>query len=204
MNPRSRRTLRDFDEEAIAQPEDAVVDDAAADDEPAAPPPAASTSRATRAKRAPVTTARAKPEIRKTSETTRTGLYFHPATFEAAKSAYLVDFDALPDSADSFARWISAALAAHAAMTPADRATAADELPGEPRSGSGFTRSFELDDNTIQAMESAITEDRRSHRFVTRSQFGNEAVRVAIEAAKTRTGGVLPPAPARLPNRPVR
>ncbi len=115
-----------------------------------------------------------------------------------------MDFDALPDSADSFARWISATLAAHAALTPKRRATAADRLPEEPRTGSGFTRSFELDDSTVQAMEGAITEDRRAHRFVTRSQFGNEAVRVAIEAAKARAGGVLPPAPARLPNRPVR
>lgn len=202
MSPRPRRTLRDFDEEAIAQPED--------DDQPAPEPAAASSPPTTRAKRAPapsIRTApatRTKPAVREASATTRTGLYFHPATFEAAKSAYLVDFDALPDSPDSFARWISAALAVHAGLTPARRAAAAGQLPEEPRTGSGFTRSFELDDSTVQAMEAAITEDRRAHRFVTRSQFGNEAVRVAIEAAKVRAGGVLPPAPARLPNRPVR
>lgn len=117
---------------------------------------------------------------------------------EAESVAYvmpgLLGLDTSAYSVDSFARWISAALAAHAALTPAQRATAAAELPEEPRSGSGFTRSFELDDTTVQAMEDAITADRRAHRFVTRSQFGNEAVRAAIEAAKTRAGGVLPPA----------
>lgn len=184
MSPRQRRTLRDFDEEAIIQPEDAINPS----EQPAATSPAT----------------RSKPAVRAVSATTRTGLYFHPATFEAAKSAYLVDFDALPAPADSFARWISAALAAHAALTPAQRATATATLPEEPRSGSGFTRSFELDDTTVHAMETAITEERRVHRFLTRSQFGNEAVRVAIESARARAGGVLPPAPARLPNKPVR
>lgn len=191
MTPRARRTLRDFDQEAIAQP-----DDTAAEQAPEAGTTAPTAAQATRAQ--------ATKPARSTAATTRTGLYFHPATFESAKSAYLVDFDALPDSADSFARWISAALAGHAALTAAQRVVAAAGLPDEPRTGSGFTRSFELDDNTVKAMETAITDDRQAHRYVTRSQFSNEAIRAAIEAAKARAGGVLPPAPARLPNRPVR
>lgn len=197
MTPRARRSLRDFDQEAIAQPDDTAEPASEAAKEPAeveAVQPAAPRAR-------PAKTATA---VRSTTATTRTGLYFHPATFEAAKSAYLVDFDALPDSPDSFARWVSAALGVHVDLTPEQRAAAAAGLPEEPRAGSGFTRSFELDDSTVQAMETAITEDRRAHRYVTRSQFSNEAVRVAIEAAKARAGGVLPPAPARLPNRPVR
>ena len=55
---------------------------------------------------------------------------------------------------------------------------------------------LELDDTTVKAMETAITDDRRPHRHITRSQFSN-AVRLAIGAAKTRAGGVLPPAPPR-------
>lgn len=203
MTPRARRTLRDFDQEAIAHPADTAQPAAQPVAEPGqgeVPEHVASAEPAA-ARVKPAKTATA---ARSTTATTRTGLYFHPATFEAAKSAYLVDFDALPDSADSFARWVSAALDVHAGLTAEQRAAAAAGLPEEPRAGSGFTRSFELDDSTVQAMETAITEDRRAHRYVTRSQFSNEAVRVAIEAAKTRAGGVLPPAPARLPNRPVR
>lgn len=77
-------------------------------------------------------------------------------------------------------------------------------LPEEVRNGSGITRAFLLPDTAIAAMNVAIKTDRTNGRAVSRSEFIGRAVRDAIERARERAGGVLPPAPARLPNKPVR
>jgi len=54
-------------------------------------------------------------------------------------------------------------------------------------------------------MESAIVTDRQElGRVLSRSGFAHEAVLAAAGAARRRLGRDLPPAPARLPNRPVR
>ncbi len=134
--------------------------------------------------------------------TTRVGFYLRRSTFEAAKSAYLADLDLVDGAPDSLARWVSAALGAHARLGVDERAAVVQALPIEAEGG-GFTRSFEVADQVIAAMNAAIVADRRAGRAVSRSGFAGEAIRIAIEAARQRAGGVLHPAPARLPNRPV-
>ncbi len=188
---RPRRTLREFDDTAIA----------ATDPTPPSTPVAA-----TAAKQSPPRARTLKASSPKApavaGSVTRVGLYFQPATFEAAKSAYIIDLDTVPDAADSFARWIGNAIAAHTRLAPAARADLAAGHPtAEP--GGGFTRSFFLPTHTIDAMNQAIIDDRQAHRVVSRSQFSSEAVHAAIAAARARNGGVLPPPPARLPNKPT-
>lgn len=181
MSTRTRRSLRAFDDEAIAAPEPTRVQPVA----PATPPRGQT---------------RADPA--QAGSTTRAGIYLHPGTFEAAKSAYIADFDQSgPDAADTFARWIAGVLDRHAARTPAERAAVADELPEEVFEGSGINRSFDLPDATMAGMHAAITADRRAGRVTSRSQFCSTAIRSATEDARRRAGGELPPAPKRLPNK---
>lgn len=194
-----RKSLRDFDDDAMAAP--------IATPTPPAPDPAPVVEKAPQTPRKAPRGARTPPaSAARTASTTRTGIYFHPATFNDAKSAYLADLDTVgPDAADSIARWIAGALDQFAAGTTADRAQIAEGLPEEVRAeGSGFTRSFELPDATIAARDAAIATDRRGGRTSSRSSFATEAIRHAIEQARARNGGVLPPAPDRLPNKPVR
>ena len=136
--------------------------------------------------------------------TERLGTYWHRPTFDAARSAYLVDLDHDPTPATSFARWIAKVIRAHAELTPQARAMAAAAAPSEPSTGSGFSRSFDIPTDVITMMTEAITADRRegSGRVMGASQFAGEAIRVAISKARSLAGGQLPPAPARLPNKP--
>lgn len=209
MATRARRSLRDFDDEAIAAPDPIATPTPAA---PAATSPSVATTATKPQQRPGVGSAKARaPKARKTrtaavqgATTTRTGVYLHPETFDAAKSAYLVDFDALSEAPDSFARWIAAAIDEHAQGTTQTRTAAAEALPEETRTGSGVTRSFELPDTTIAAMNEAIVTDRDHGRYVSRSEFVGHAIRHAVEQARARAGGVLPAPPARLPNKPVR
>ena len=201
-----RKSLRDFDDDAMVAPIAAPAPAApAAAVEKAPQPPKKAPKSPQAARPAPKPAAATTTEVR-TATTTRAGIYFHPATFNDAKSAYLADLDNTgPDAADSIARWIAGALDVYAAGTPQERAQIAESLPAEARGeGSGFTRSFELPDDTIAARDLAITEDRRNGRTSSRSSFATEAIRHAIEQARARNGGVLPPAPDRLPNKPVR
>lgn len=138
-------------------------------------------------------------------DTARLGVYWHPVTFAAAKSAYLADLDNSPGSPDSVARWIDRAIAAHAALAPARRAAAAEGLPAEDRDDRpAASRSFTVAAATMAAMQAAILDDRKHGRTLNRSEFATQAVRIATETARHRNGGTLPPAPARLPNKPVR
>ena len=200
-----RKSLRDFDDDAMAAPIAAPAPAAPAAAVEKAPQPPKKAPQSPQAARPTPKPAAAAAEAR-TATTTRTGIYFHPATFNDAKSAYLADLDNTgPDAADSIARWIAGALDVFAAGTTQERAQIAESLPAEARGeGSGFTRSFELPDDTIAARDLAITEDRRNGRTSSRSSFATEAIRHAIEQARARNGGVLPPAPDRLPNKPVR
>lgn len=205
MATRSRRSLRDFDDEAISAPDPITTPTPAAPrllvDTPA-PMTQKRPAQAQHKARAP----KARPAATAVhgSTTTRTGIYLHPETFATAKSAYLVDFDALPEAPDSFSRWIAAAIDEHAQGNTDTRTAAVESLPEETRTGSGATRSFELPDATIAAMNEAIVDDRDHGRFVSRSEFAGHAIRSAVERARARAGGVLPTPPARLPNKPVR
>lgn len=196
MSQPRRKSLRDFDDQAIAVADPQAGPTAKPEVAEGVPPASLKQQAARVAPRSPV-------HVRGASETTRSGIYFRPQTFEDARSAYLVDLDQ-PDAPDSIARWIDRSLRIHAARSIRDRAQLADSLPPEGQEGSGFSRSFELSDDTIAARDAAIAADRRAGRATSRSQFASEAIRHAIEQARTRNGGVLPPAPTRLPNKPVR
>lgn len=136
--------------------------------------------------------------------TARLGLYLRQATLEGAKSAYVADLDTLADPPTSFARWIAAALDAHAARTPADRARLAEAHPDPEEGKRGVNRAFILPVDTITRMEETTGIDRRAGRMQSVSQLAAEALRIAIEDARVRNGGSLPIAPKRLPNKPVR
>lgn len=199
-----RRSLRDFDDDAMAA-EPIVTPTLTSDPAPQTAPTRPET--APRSPRATKPTPKARPATTPahSASMTRTGIYFRPSTFDDAKSAYLIDLDRRPEAPDSIARWIAGALDQHAARTSEDRARIAGELPPEPPAeGSGFTRSFDLPDSTIAARDAAIAHDRRAGRTSSRSSFSTEAIRNAIEHARQANGGVLPPPPARLPNKPVR
>lgn len=200
-----RKSLRDFDDDAMAAP---IASPAPATPAPVVAKAPQTPRKAPRSPRAAQATPKpsTEPTEARTATTTRTGIYFHPATFSDAKSAYLADLDNIgPAAADSIARWIAGALDVYAAGDTQDRAQIAEGLPPEVRAeGSGFTRSFDLPDDTIAARDAAITTDRRNGRTSSRSSFASEAIRYAIEQARARNGGVLPPAPDRLPNKPVR
>ena len=136
--------------------------------------------------------------------TARLGLYLRQGTLEGAKSAYVADLDTLTDPPTSFARWIAAALDAHAARTPADRAKLAEAHPDPEEGHRGVNRAFILPVDTITRMGETTVIDRRAGRMQSVSQLAAEALRIAIQEAKDRAGGTLPEAPKRLPNRPTR
>jgi hypothetical protein len=157
------------------------------------PPAAAPTGPPPRRRSAPTT---------RTGDITRLGTYWRLHTFEGAKSAYLVDLDQLRAAPDSFARWVDRAIRRHADLTPEKRASLVRKLPAE--AGDAASRSFHVAAATVDAMEAAIVDDRRHGRILSRTEFVSEAVRAATADAQKRYGGELPPAPARLPNRPPR
>lgn len=141
------------------------------------------------------------------ADTQLVSVYWAPAVWELARSAYIADLDTRPDGPDSFTAWLAEALDRHAARTPRTRARLAAAHPaeaGEDRER-GFQRAHPLPPATIAAFEDAIVADRtQTGRVLARSGFIREAVLDAVDQARTRTGGDLPPAPARLPTRPVR
>lgn len=209
-----RRSLRDLDYDAMAttpptpqtSPATPGGKEAAAAAAPARQPraerpkPVAEPRRPASAAPASAAPAGAGP-VRKAS-TSKMAIYLHRSTFDDAKSAYLVDLD-LPDAEGSIARWISAAIERWAELTPAERRHRAGELPEERREGSGLSRTFDIGDNAIEATKQAMLDDRAQARvYESRSQFVTDAIRVAIEQSRDRVG-TLPPAPARLPNRPL-
>jgi hypothetical protein len=124
------------------------------------------------------------------------------AIFESARSAYLADLENLPQAPAGFARWVDRAVAQHAGLTRNCRVALAGQLPPEPADRRpGVSRSFTISSATVAAMQAAIVMDaRNTDRVVNRNRFAAEAVRAAVEAARRRNGGTLPPAPARLPN----
>lgn len=130
--------------------------------------------------------------------TTRAGIYFQPEEFEETKAAYLADWQN-GGEADTFTRWIAAAIETHAARTPAQRKQLA--RPEERAESRGLTRTFNLADQTIAKMREGITADQGASRWLSDSSWCGEAVAAAVSIARDRNGGVLPKPPARLPNR---
>ena len=80
----------------------------------------------------------------------------------------------------------------------------ADSLPPETKDPRGKSRSFIVAVRTVEALETALIADRRHGRVLSRGAFVSDAVRAAARHAQDRYAGPLPPAPARLPNRPPR
>ncbi|WP_402377960.1 hypothetical protein [Isoptericola rhizosphaerae] len=134
----------------------------------------------------------------------RLGTYWQKETFNEARAAYVVDLDSLSDPPVGFARWVEAAIRAHTARTPSERADVAASLGEEYRSGSGVQRSILLAEATIADAEHAVVDDRRAGRVQSLSQFVTEAARHAIADTRARYGRELPPPPPRLPTRPSR
>lgn len=132
------------------------------------------------------------------SSTDRVGIYFHPAEFDRAKAAYLSDWRN-GGQADTFARWVAAAMDAHARRTTTERAALArTRVSGQ---GSGGSRSFTIPTVVVARMRAAIEADQAGNRWPSDSAWCGEAVAVAADLAEKRAGGSLPPAPSRLPNR---
>lgn len=176
---------------------------------PVAPPPEEAATKAPAPPAAPSVTpqqrgetsrGQAKPAAAKQSTgsgTVRPGIYFHEEEFMAAKSAFIADWRA-GGTADKFPAWIAAALDAHSSRTPEERARLVRDTA---REGRGFTRSFEIPAAVVERIEEAIRKDGDADRWPTLSSWAGDAIAAAVEHAKARAGGSLPPAPPRLPNR---
>jgi len=134
-------------------------------------------------------------------ETARLGIYLTPQEFDDAKAAYLADWSN-GGQADTFARWIAAALDTYASRTPKQRAGAPPRGRAEERTGS--TRSFSIPTDTMARMRAAITADQQAGRWPSDSAWCGEAIAAAVDLARAQNGGSLPTPPPRLPNRLVR
>lgn len=148
------------------------------------------------------TTTAAKAAGTATTETTRLGIYLTPEEFDNAKSAYLTDWKH-GGQADTFARWIGAALATHAARTTKKRADTG-EMKGRAKTRTGAARSFSIPAGDIERMREGVSADQQADRWLSDSAWAGEAIARAVEAARTQNGGTLPTPPPRLPNRLTR
>lgn len=129
----------------------------------------------------------------------RLGIYMSSTEFQDAKAAYLADWQA-GGEADTFARWIAAALEAHAARTPAEREPLTRPV-GRSKTRTGSPRSFNVAADTVERMREGVTADQDAGRWLSDSAWAGDAIAAAVEAARERTGGQLPEPPARLPSR---
>lgn len=154
-------------------------------------PPAVATTKATRTAAEDITSAQGVP-----LETV--AAYLTRAEFQDAKAAYLADWRA-GGEADTHGRWIADALDAHAARTPAQRATLA--RPVVRGAGGMSPRSWQIPADVVARMMQAIVADQDADRWPSRSSWAADAIAAATEAARTRDGGTLPTPPPRLPNR---
>jgi len=131
------------------------------------------------------------------------GVYWPRSSWDLARSTYVADLDTDPDSPAVFADWLAGVIERHATRTPAERAHVADQIR-DAEEGRGSSKAHRVGRTTIDQLESAIVDDRRHGRIVSRSAFVREAVHAASKATRARLGRPLPPAPARLSNRPPR
>lgn len=138
-----------------------------------------------------------------TEDVVSVSVYWDAAAWQLARSAYVADLDDNPSGPDSFVWWLHQALDAHIARGPQTRAELADSVAADTAAEGrtrGFNRQHRLRTSTLDAVEVALTADRReANRILSRSQFLHEAVVIAAAAARRRRGGQLPPAPDRFP-----
>jgi hypothetical protein len=132
----------------------------------------------------------------------RVGVYLTTGLYEAARSAYLADWQS-GGVADTFQKWLAVAFDAHAALSPAARIRAIGSN-AEDITGRGVSRTFKVPAETIARMRESIRSDRENGHWGSDSAWCVEAIAAAISLARRRGGGALPTAPARLPNRLVR
>lgn len=179
---------------------------------PVAPPPPAPETAAVDAAPAPSAPKRAvtktsssatapRKAVGAAADTARIGIYLTPAEFDNAKAAYLADWTN-GGEADTFGRWIGAAIDTYAARTPKQRSGAQPRGRADERTGS--TRSFLVPTEILERMRAAITADRSAGRWPSDSAWCGEAIAYSVEEARDRNGGDLPTPPPRLPNRLVR
>lgn len=142
----------------------------------------------------------AEPVAGGVSHTARLGVYLTPEEFTNAKAAYLAAWQ-LGGEADTFARWIGAALERHARRSATERADLARAHDrGDARRG-GAARSFNVPTDTLTRMREAITADQHAGRWPTDSAWSGDAIAAEVEETRTANGGALPTPPPRLPNR---
>ena len=202
--PQKRRTLGDRNRASIAL--DPTPDlEPTAEPRSSAPAPTDTEAKATSGP-AKATAPKKPAPARKTataaaSDTARLGIYLTPEEFDDAKAGYLADWSN-GGEADTFARWIAAAIEAYAARTPKQRAAAPPRGRAEERTGA--TRSFAIPSDTVGRMRAAITADQKAGRWPSDSAWCGEAIAAAVDAARDQNGGTLPTPPPRLPNRLVR
>ncbi len=140
------------------------------------------------------------------NELTSLGLYFpNRGILDEARSAYIADLDSVPSPADSLARWIDQAILTWARLDVDTRAVLRGALPRRRGGGAAASRAFAIQRTTLRACDEAILADRQAGMSNQgRNPFVIDAIRAATGKARERNQGVLPPAPARLPNRPIR
>ena len=213
LRDRNRAAYRADPETPDLEPPAAPSDSATPPDETSEPAPKQATEKAPQKAtgKAPESRTRPKEARRRvpasktpasTGETARLGIYLTPAEFGNAKAAYLTDWTH-GGTADTFAKWIAAAIDAHAARTPEERAATA-QPKGRAEERTGSTRSFSIPTDTVGRMRAAITADHQGGRWPSDSAWCGEAIAHAVDAARAKNGGTLPTPPPRLPNRLVR
>lgn len=124
------------------------------------------------------------------------GAYLYGLEFEEAKSAYLAHWRA-HRSLDTFPSWVAEMIDLHAARTPQERQELALTREQQPP---GKIRSFKLPSGTQAVVTAARQADEALDRFIPETRWIAEALHAAVLEAR-RKWGILPPAPARLPNR---
>lgn len=137
-----------------------------------------------------------------TSTTDRTvlSITIRPEDLEDAKSAYMADW-LREGRYDGFPKWLGAAIRHHAELSTEARAQIEADRPAKTTSR-GLKRAFQMDPADVDELRASIRSDlEASGRYSSEADWVGDALRQAIAAARERAGGVLPPAPKRLPNR---
>lgn len=201
----TRRSLRDRNRAAIAhEPEEANLGASASpvdlEQQPAAPE--AAQKAPARPKKAAGVKATTPTRSATISGTARLGVYLTPREFDEAKAGYLADWTN-GGQADTFSRWIAAAIDAYAAQAPQQRAEHATPRGRAPER-TGSTKSFSIPTDTVARMRAAITADQQAGRWPSDSAWCAEAIASAVDDARRQNRGSLPTPPSRLPNRLVR
>lgn len=139
-------------------------------------------------------------------ETVATGAWWDPVMWADARAAYMFDLDHHPQAPAGFNRWLQWVLQAHVDRGPQGRAQAGVTARGQIPADVGLNRHHPLRAELRAALEREIVADRVEGRLHSRSTWIHEAVAVAVDDARHRAGGVLPPVPdgQRLPNVPVK